>query len=165
MFHYTTLQQQRQTLIPCLCFQVNQYICNGLALRGIICECISCCDGKLTSSNSAWSLPPFVIIVIRYVVDDGSTGITQSSNPLSLDALVRESLMRIYAGSYLSLTTAPCAIGGSSSWRTIFTISPQAPLVMSRSVSTFSVTNDTDWSTFDFPVPPSPWMIICITQY
>ena len=81
MFHYTTLQQQRQTLILCLCFRVNQYICNGLALRGIICECISRCDGKLTSSNSAWSLPPFVIIVIRYVVDDGSTGITVIQSP------------------------------------------------------------------------------------
>jgi hypothetical protein len=39
--------------------------------------------------------PPFVVIFIWYVVDDGSTGITQSSNPASLDALVRESLTRI----------------------------------------------------------------------
>lgn len=78
---------------------------------------------------------------MEYVFITGSTGMTEGSSPGSWVVRVRLNLTRMYDGMKSSWCVLPLDVmGGSSGCRKISTMTPRAPFVMSRSVSTFCVT-------------------------
>lgn len=120
---------------------INDDMSQSLPLRAVVSKGVGSCHGKLSCCAFFCMVSHlYCWILMWYGVIASSIGITLSWRPSKGVAQVWVSFTRMNEGIYHSCTTGELSICSSSGWRMIWAISPWAPLVMLRSVSTLSVT-------------------------